>query len=291
MDIRLFFRRLRMELFQTAGKNRGTNDSNNKKREEVLLGLYHTSEPTLQELRNKWSRFLTTLCPKSYDDVFVKKRGGRGTNHDFEIFFKWNGETIHEVKAEFKHNASRIDKLPEYFSPAADKPYTARLYADVFYDYLDRVCEVYPGLSQYKPLREEYVKLVHNSDYDRHPFFRNLYDMEKNGTDLQAKTKQQIVRESIRSYLSTHANTLNVQQLTKDIRERQTGKVFILWNLCDFSADSIQDDEMEITHVDGVKNGNTIIAVSKSGTRHNMLLRWKNHLGILYPAWQISLSR
>jgi hypothetical protein len=48
---------------------------------------------------------------------------------------------------------------------------------------------------------------------------------------------------------------------------------------------------MDLTHVEGVKNGNTIVVVSKAGTKHNMLLRWKNHLGILYPAWQISLSR
>jgi hypothetical protein len=48
---------------------------------------------------------------------------------------------------------------------------------------------------------------------------------------------------------------------------------------------------MDLTHVEGVKGENTIVVVSRAGTKHHMLLRWKNHLGILYPAWQISLSR
>lgn len=128
---------------------------------------------------------------------------------------------------------------------------------------------------------------MYNNDYDRHPFFRFLYDMEHTGY----KQKQAIVSESIRTYLETYANHLDVARLSADIRARQSGKVFILWTLHDFIKDTLHDDEMEITHVEGVKNGNTIVAVSKAGTKHNMLLRWKNHLGILYPAWQISLSR
>jgi hypothetical protein len=291
MDIRSFFRHSSMDLFQTAGVGRQNNDSNNKRREEMLPHLYHTQDPTLQELKIKWRNFLVTLCSEPYDDVIVKKKGGRGANYDFQILFLRSGVVVHEMKAEFKHNASKIDKLPEYFSPAADKTYTERLYADFFYDYLDRICDVYPGLSQHKPEKDVYVKLVHNNDYNRHPFFRNLYDMEKTGTSAQAKQKQQIVRESIKAFLEEYASSLNITLLTEDIRQRQRGKIFILWNLHEFVADSIQEEEMEITHVERVKNGNTIVAVSKSGTKHNMLLRWKNHLGVLYPAWQISLTR
>jgi hypothetical protein len=91
--------------------------------------------------------------------------------------------------------------------------------------------------------------------------------------------------------LTEFSSTLNLSTLSSDIRERQSGKVFILWNLREFQSDFIRDDEMEITSVERIKNGNVLVAVSKAGTKHNMLLRWKNHLGILYPAWQISLSR
>lgn len=287
----MFFRYSSMDLFRGAGVGRQNNDANNKAREDLLLTLYHTEDPALQPMRESWRRVLRTLCSEPYNDVVLKKKGGRGANHDFEISFLREGVVVSVVKAEFKHNADKIDKLPEYFSPAADKAYIPRLYADFFYDSLDRVCEVYPGLSQYKPDRDVYVKLVHNSDYDRHPFFRNLYDMEKAGTAAQAKQKQAIVRESIKAYLAEYAQSFDLAQLTQDIRERQSGKVFILWNLREFVVDSIREDEMEITHVERVKNNNTIVAVSKSGTRHNLLLRWKNHLGVLYPAWQISLTR
>lgn len=280
-----------MELFASPGKGRGTNDETNKERERILIGLYHSEDPLLQELRAKWVTFLRTLCSEPYDDVRVEQRGGRGANYDFQIIFLKEGTCIKVVNAEFKHNATRIDKLPEYFSPAADKPYMPRLYADMFYDSLDAICEVYPGLSAVKPERETYVRLVHNNDYDRHPFFRMLYTLETTGTKEQYNKKQEIVRNSISVFLQMYIDKLDIQELMKDIRSRQTGKMFILWTLTEFKCDTIRDEEMELTHVEKIKKGNTIVVVSKAGTKHNMLLRWKNHLGILYPAWQISLTR
>lgn len=290
MDLRNFFGRLsRSALFTTAGTGRGTNDRNNKLRESLLCELYSSTESALASIRDAWRTCLAALCPTPYDTVEVKQAGGRGANHDFEIVFSSKGSSVHSVNAEFKHNADTIDSLPEYFSPAADKPYFPRLYADVFYECLDSICEVYPGLVN--PDRETYLRLVHNNDYNRHPFFQTLYEMEKSGTREQYNQKRAIVRESIKVYLDTYASQLDLAQVSADIRSRQGGKVFLLWNLREFKIDRLHDDEMELTHVEKIKHGNTIVVVSKAGTRHNMLLRWKNHLGILYPAWQISLSR
>jgi hypothetical protein len=297
MDPRSFFAksmqltRSAASLFHAAGVGRETNDSWNKLREQALVTLYSTQDPTLQPIRAKWHRALSTLCSHPYDDVLVKLRGGRSANYDFELVFLAAAVPVHTVKAEFKHNAKSIDSLPEYFSPAADKAYFPRLYADAFYDSLDEICAIYPGLSEHKPDRETYVRLVHNNSYDRHPFFRTLYNMETSGTAEQKRAKQAIVHESIHTYLTNHVDKLNLQLLTSDIQERQSGKTFILWDLDDFRVDTLQPDELVITHVERIKNKNTIVAVSKSGTKHNMLLRWKNHLGVLYPAWQISLTR
>lgn len=291
MDFRAFFAVRHMELFSSAGAGRETNDANNKRREDILLGLYSTSDPSLQDIRRKWIAFLPTLCSHPYDDVVVRKRAGRSANYDFDISFLSKGRCVKSVKVEFKHNASTIDSLPQYFSPAADKPYFPRLYADFFYDSLDQICEVYPGLSDHKPDRATYVRLVHNNDYTRHPFFETLYMQEESGTPEQKKQKRGIVCDTIRRYLAEYANNLDLSALSADIRDRQSGKVFVLWDLDGFRMDVLHDDELDIVDVEGVKNGNTIVAVSKRGTKHNMLLRWKNHLGILYPAWQISLSR
>jgi predicted secreted protein len=42
-----------------------------------------------------------------------------------------------------------------------------------------------------------------------------------------------------------------------------------------------------------IKNGNTIVLQSAANpsTTFHLLLRWRNHKGILNPAWQISLKR
>lgn len=290
MDIRKFFGLSnRSLLFASAGVGRETNDALNKSRETVLCSLYTSVDPMLALLQTKWKACLTTICSMPYTSVLVNQTGGRGMNYDFTISFLNNDTLVHSVNAEFKHNADRIDALPEYFSPAADKPYFPRLYADTFYECLDAICDVYPGLV--KPDRETYLRLVHNNDYNRHPFFQSLYEMEKTGTREQYAQKRSIVRESIRMYLDTYGSTLDCERLSADIRRRQKGKVFLLWNLREFKVDQLAEDEMEITHIEGIKHGNTIVAVSRAGTKHNMLLRWKNHLGILYPAWQISLTR
>jgi hypothetical protein len=291
MDVRTFYRTASsLRLFLEAGRDRGMNDANNKARELILAGLYESADPSLQTLRTSWMEFLRSLCSEPFDTVDVKQKGGRGANYDFMIRFLRSGSEVKHVPSEFKHNASHIDALPQYFSPAADKPYLARSYAEVFYDsFLGPVCAVYPGIA--KPDKDVYLRLVYNNDYDRHTFFRALYDAEEAGTKDQYTQKQRIVCESIRMYLADYANSLDLALLSKDIRERQSGKVFILWDTKTFRSDTIRDEEMDLTHVEGVKNGNTIVVVSKSGTKHNMLLRWKNHLGILYPAWQISLSR
>jgi hypothetical protein len=133
--------------------------------------------------------------------------------------------------------------------------------------------------------------MVYSDNYKKHALFQTLYDADNSKDHPQKRERSRIVKQSIAAYLDTNRDKLNLALLSEDIRERQQGKVFILWDLKTFRADTIRDDEMEIVSVGGVKNGNVLVAVSKAGTRHNMLLRWKNHLGVLYPAWQISLTR
>jgi hypothetical protein len=279
-------------LFNTAGTDRGTNDANNKRRENVLRILhnppseYIASNPLWATLSEKWNAFLATLCPVPYTSIDVKKKAGRSANYDFSIKFLNDGKTVHEVKGEFKHNAKTIDALPEYLSVATNKPYMSVSYAEYFYDtYIDAICAL--DASLVKPERSTYLRYVYNSNYDAHPFFATLYANEK----TYYNEKRAIVQESIRTYLEKTAHSLDVQTLTNDIRTRQSGKVYILWDLENFIADTIRDDEMEIVSVEEVKNGNVLVAMSRAGTRHKMLLRWKNHLGVLYPAWQISLAR
>jgi hypothetical protein len=292
-DLRQVFQDI--QYFKTAGVGKGSNDSLNNKRENVLRYLYNPpaeflDDPYWREMNTKWKMFLQTLCNQDYDDVIVERKGGRKYNYDLEIQFQKDKKTVCSVKAEFKHNSKSIDGLPEYFSPAANKPYFAVTYGDYFYDnYVDKVCSLTEQARLLKPTKTEYIKFLYQNEYKKNQFFSCLYESETDATFYGQK--QEIVKESIDVYLRTYISSLDKALLSKDIKERQSGKVFILWDLKDFRSDSIREDEMEIVSASEIKNKNTIIAVSKAGTKHHMLLRWKNHQGILYPAWQVKLSR
>lgn len=285
-----------IQLFKTAGIGKSENDESNKKRENVLQSLYKPpagflEDPYWAEMNGKWKTFLHTMCDKPYDDVKFKKMAGRGYNYDMEITFLFESAVVCDVKAEFKHNADKIDKLPEYFSPAANKPYFAKTYGEFFYDnYIDAVCGLTEKASAIKPTRDAYLKNVYQNDYTKNPLYECLYGEEKLSNEFKKK-KKAVVDESIKRYVTEYLPTLDKKRLSDDIRSRQHGKIFILWDLKNFNKDALRDDEMEIVSANVNKSGNTVMAVSKAGTVHDMLLRWKNHAGILYPAYQIKLRR
>ena len=139
-----------------------------------------------------------------------------------------------------------------------------------------------------KPTREEYIKYIHCSKYSNHLFFETLYDVED--FDLnKKKEKKKIVNESIFEYLEIVK--INFDDLTNKLQETQYNKFFILWNKKDFIIDKINENELKILNIIEIKNKNTLVLKTNSNTQIKMLLRWKNHAGILYPAWQISLIR
>ena len=71
----------------------------------------------------------------------------------------------------------------------------------------------------------------------------------------------------------------------------------MLWNNEQFYLDSISEDEINIVPEKILKIGknklhNTLIIKTKNNkTEYHLLLRWKNHAGVLFPAWQIKFIR
>lgn len=281
---------------RSSGKGRGSNDSMNKTR-EAILGILHNPPPEFLaddrwvSMSGKWRSFLSTLY-SDYDSLQVIPQGGRSHHVDFIIHFLLNGTIVRTINAEFKHSAKSICGLPQYLSKQSSTPYVPASYAEFFYDsYVDRICEIYPELVPHKPTRSEYISHVYKTNYACHPFFNTLYALDDDTTAERKKRKDALVKQSIKEFLALYGTQLDVNLLTQDIRKTQTEKTFILWNLTEFCLDKIHDDEMDIVGVKCVKNDNTIVAMSRSGTEHHMLLRWRNHLGILLPAWQIKLVR
>lgn len=281
-----------IRLFTSAGKGRGLNDANNRLRENILTMLHHVPEDYILDneygqewatLSMKWIQFLKTLYPHEYDEIEVKKIANQ-KQYDLDIRYKKQNQIVHSVLGEFKHNTKTLSKLPQYYSAPEKKGYIPVRYAEFFYhNYLDTICQMIPIP---KLQKDTYMKCVYQPRYSIHRFFEDL----KNSESLYYKEKQTIVRQSIKDYLELYADDFSLQALTNDILPQQN-KTFILWDCNEFHSDRIHPDELQLESIEKVDRNNTIVIRSKAGTKHKLLLRWRNHLGVLYPAWQISLDR
>lgn len=272
---------------------RDLNDLNNKMREDVITHLWSPPQAYLdsldyggqwREVSNKFKKIMGMLCSIPFDDMVIKKKAGRKFNYDFDFVFMNLGNIVHKVCIEFKHNATSICDLPQYLNLTENigfMPYHS--YAEYFYDEkIEELCEL---ADLEVPNKDQYMKYVYQNNYDKFPFFRQLKDKEAS----IKHAKSVLVNDSIREYLEKHSSMLNLNMLSYEIKRTQT-KVFLLWDGIDFHLDEFTPDDMAVGTEVTVKNGNTIV-VNSGGGYHNLLLRWKNHKGILFPAWQIKLTR
>jgi hypothetical protein len=128
------------------------------------------------------------------------------------------------------------------------------------------------------------------------PFMRTLLEKDFEFGEysiLLKKVKNEIVTKSIDDYLQNHLN-FDFDSFEKKLNESQGDKIYMLWNDSKFSKSEIT--ELKIiksltVKPNGSKGVNTIIINSSSGKEFHFLLRWKNHRGVLYPAWQISIKK
>lgn len=264
-------------VFGKKNKGRENNDKNNSKREKLLLDFFaDLSNPVVLDV-------LKELCPVKFDDLKIQKKAGRRFNYDFHFSFFNEGLKVHESKIEFKHNAKNICDLPQYLNSPEKTRFIEESYVKLFYDnFLSLIYN-----EKQKPSEQTYMKEIYKNS-SKNPFFIELKLKE---TDEKFKEeKRKITRESIKKYLELYASKINIDLLNSEIRRTQANKTFLCWDGEKFHLDKFSDDELHIESFVRIKNNNTIVLKSKSG-EHHMLLRWKNHLGVLYPAWQIKLCR
>ena len=274
------------------GAGRAQNDLVNKKRERILTMLVDTphTDHRWVAIAGKLDTTLRSLYSGPIDRMSLTQCGGRGNNHDFLLKMFLNDTVVFETKLEFKHNAKTIDATPQYLSLAAK--YTKISYAEYFYDnYMTELCSLHPKIIA--PSRIKYLKHIHQPNYAAHPFFQTLYDL-KNSDKTIADNITRISNVSIQKFLELYGHTLNHDEVIAHIIKSQQDKTFLLWDLDTFKIDKFRPDELDIVGpVDaGRKSKNTIVlGCKKSKSTHHMLLRWRNHLCVLFPAWQIKLSR
>ena len=280
-----------------AKNAKGDNDKCSKIRERVFNQALSVPEAFLEHpehgaqweyLQREMKTLADTLAQGDYTSVSIKPKGGR--NYNYDALFQYVDSSmapIGEVKVEYKCGATTIQKLPQILSLQAKFPMFSTTYDTWYYqNWLDKYLATDPGITETKPSLEDYLGLVTNTEYDVLPFFQQLKDRE----DVQKKNKAAIVNESIREYLKLHGPSLNLEMIVEKIRDTQLNKKFVLWHEGNFHVDSFTRDDLRIHRIGSIRNGNVLELFSDTA-RYDMLLRWRNHKGVLNPAWQISCKR
>jgi hypothetical protein len=281
------------------------NDKTNKIRENILLDInedyidsYINNENYgfyWLDIKNKWNSFLKSLMfSKNYDTIIIKKKGGRTIKYDFEIEYINNKKIIDIIKLEFKFNASSIQKLPQFLNlPESHNILSNNSYGKFFYNnYLNQIINMKLYTQEFKDINideKTYLKFLYQNYYDKHPLFQKLKNLEEKNDNFK-KNKKKIVDESIKDFLNNFGKYIDLNKILSLFKNTQENKTFILYDCAsqNFKLDTIFFKN-DIKYC-GIKKNNTIVIKIGNKDYYDLLLRWKNHKGILYPAWQIKKS-
>jgi hypothetical protein len=261
---------------------RATNDATNKLREIILESIMtspHLDDPDYgqrwRQVRDSWEQTLRSVTTETYDQFQVTRKGGRRHHHDFIVDYYIDSRKVDTKQIEFKFGKT-MKSLPQFLSMYSHFNMFPNTYAVFYYEhYLDKYL-VYVDIE--KPPLSVYLEHVYGTEY-KHPFFATLREREVE----HKKAKSEIVNDSIRDYLQTNATQIILPTLYEKLQSSQQ-KTFLLWDETQFSAHRLTFEPLSLEGF----NKNTILITSGAYTLR-LLLRWKNHKGILGPAWQIKI--
>jgi len=279
---------------------RAENDATNKVREEVLKLLCNPPKEYLEhpEFGNSWHIVCSawndelkkigeeTGVPE-YTSTQIKVKGGRKFNYDGNVMYCNGTKVVATRTIEFKNGGTNISGIPQFLSlPVGNRLFT-ETYDEFYYKkYLDKYIACDSDITEAKPSLEIYLKKVKSTRYEITPFFAQIKAREL----FFEKEKNDIVNASISHYLSEYAKEIDIKSLSEKIKASQTNKIFLLWSKGKFCSDKISEEEMSDMKYHSIKNGN-VLEIKSGNTIYGLLLRWRNHKGILNPAWQISMKR
>jgi len=283
-----------LTFFSTS--SRGKNDETNKIRENVLSGINKLPIKFLQDpeygskwniLSREWNDNITILSEGiSYTSYKIIHKGGRKANYDFMLSFYNDEAIIKQQMIEFKYGATDIESIPQFLSLQAKIPFFSVTYDKFYYDYyLDEYIACDGSITEPKPSLDVYLKHITNTCFDVLPFFAQLKECEENNK----KEKAKIVNKSIENYLLQYGPSINIQAFIEKIKSTQKDKIYLLWNKGKFYIDKL--DDVDTIKFKSIEKNNRIELISGNGNLYKLLLRWRNHKGILNPAWQISLKK
>ena len=280
------------------------NDKNNNIREETIENMEFIEDSYFTDpiygarwtnLKTQFAECVSQIQDKPFTTYKIVRMSGRLNNYDFKfIFLNEFKQQICECKIEFKHGSSSIYKLPQFLSLADNfnmLDCDASSYGLYFYEkYLDQYLLLDPSITSPKPDKSVYVKYIGSVSVkpEVSPFFSELKIKES----IKKKEKFNLVNESIKEYLQLYAHTINLPKLAEKIRVSQDNKIFMMWHNNKFNIERMmaQTKVNNTLKYIGIKNNNTILVKSEN-YMYELLLRWRNHKGILNPAWQIKVKQ
>ena len=283
------------------GKDRSKNDSNNKKRENIIACVingkipeeYYKRSRRWYNLKKEIDLYIENLCENtgitSIDTIECVPKAGRGHHYDFNLII--NGSQ--EFALEFKFNASSVDDTPQFVSPMKPSQYLESSYEEHYYD------NYFIGLvNEYKlplPTKEEYLKHIHSPSplcvkEHQEKYYggckkSSKYTGEENDIKFYEDSKK-ASRDSITSFISKY--DLNKDKLTQYLLDTQKNKFYMLYKDGKFNLETINLDDYTITTITREPEKSRYIAKTKSDKNLKILLRWKNGNGIAFPSFQIS---
>ena len=284
--------------FTTSSRN--DNDATNKVREEVLKLLCNPPKEYLEHpefgkswqiVCNAWNDELKKIGEKTgvpeYTSTQIKVKGGRKFNYDGNVMYCNGTKVVATRTIEFKNGGSNIGELPQFLSLQAKFGMFQEKYDQFWYEnYLDKYIACDSEITETKPSLQVYLKNVTSTKYDVMPFFAELKKREL----FFQKEKNEIVNSSITDYLTRYGKEIDINALSEKVKATQTNKIFLLWSNGKFFSDKISEEEMSDIKYHSIKNGN-VLEIKSGNTIYGLLLRWRNHKGILNPAWQMSMKR
>jgi hypothetical protein len=231
------------------------------------------------------------------NSISCKLSGGRKYNYDFEITVHNNNNERISKNIEFKFNLESLNNCPQFIQLSSNFKLCNNSYHELFYDnYLKSITDLYNIDIIDKNI---YLKFICQSEFNKNSFFNYLYNNEKTNDGKLIQDKKYIVDKSINDYIINNVREFDINKLTNKLLESQKNKIYMLYSVKKqtFIIDKIYDNELTLLNRYSLKKNksgfvNKIIYETESGkTTIHMLLRWKNHAGILNPAWQISIKR
>ena len=275
---------------------RGKNDATNKLREKIIVDIinnnipkdyYHQNEKwqILHDNLNKWIVDLTQRQNLDYDPKYTiaKLKGGRSANHDIELTIG-NCSKITTFKVEFKAGTTKINGAPQFYSPSNPNTYLSKSFSEYYYDNYMSIIAEKAGLTL--PDKTVYLATIHGNKPICMKLFKDKYDNDpifKKFCKIQAKS-------AINTFINNNNVKLDISKLSEKLLETQNEKHYLLCQLGQFYYDKLDESRYKITSVDHVTH-NSFILSNEHGNYMKVLLRFKNGIGINWPAFQISNYR